>query len=120
MQTIRRVALGLAMALSVGSASAETDIVELVGKLDKPLRGITEQGIIREVDLDKRQLVISGYLYDMGPPGLPIKVKLLNSNAGAYELLTVGMKVEVIYGDLGEARIIAQITQLPAGTEVDH
>lgn len=95
-------------------------IVDLVGGLKEPLRGRTDQGIVRSIDFEKRQVVIGGYNYDFGPPGLPIQVKMLNSNTGAFELLQPGMKVEIIYGDLGTARIAARVTQLPDDEAVEH
>ncbi len=100
--------------------AAEKSIVDLAGELDAPLRARTIQGVIRVVDLEKRQAEISGYIYDFGPPGLPIKIILESGSSGAFEMLDPGMKVEVMYGDLGTARIAVQIKQLSYDADIEH
>lgn len=93
---------------------------EAVMGLKEPLTARVDRGIVHEVDLARRTCMIGGYIYEMGPPGSPAKVTMLNSRAGAFELLQPGMKVEVTYGDLGTTRLIAALTQLPSSADVEH
>lgn len=100
--------------------AAEPSIVDLASQLDAPLRARTMAGVIRSIDLEKRQAEISGYIFDFGPPGLPIKILMESGSSGAFEMLDPGMKVEVIYGDLGTARIAVQVRQLPYDADIEH
>lgn len=82
--------------------------------LAEAVRARTTQGVIESVDLVERSAIISGYLYDFGPPDMriPVEVKMYNSNYGAFELLQPGMKVEIVYGDVGDTRLAVRVKQL--------
>ena len=72
------------------------------------------QGIVREVDLVQRSIIIGGYSYLVGPSYVenPLQVSLHGTDAGAFELLRIGMMVEVSYFDFGYARIAFVIDEL--------
>jgi len=74
----------------------------------------TTRGIVESVNLEARSAVISGYAYDFGTPDMPVpvEVKMYNSDYGAFELLERGMKVEVVYGDTGDLRLVVRLQQL--------
>lgn len=80
----------------------------------------TAQGVIRSIDLGRRSAIISGFLYDFGPPTIPVPVTLLNANPGSVHMLHPGMKVEVKYKELGTSRATVSITQLPNSANVDY
>ncbi|MCB1692215.1 MAG: hypothetical protein KDI19_05575 [Pseudomonadales bacterium] len=113
------IAFCVAGLMASGPAGA-TDIVDLAAKQKTTLQARVAQGVVRSIDLDRRTCVIGGYTYEFGPPGLPIKITMVGNKPGAIELLQAGMKVEVTYGDLGEARIVAMIKQLPDDEEVEY
>ena len=111
--------MGLA-SLPAMPASAASSLQEKLSNVKKPLVARTDQGVLRSIDLEKRTAMIGGFLYDFGPQTYPIKVTMLNSSAGAVELLRKGMKVEVEYLDLGTSRLAVSITQLPDSAEVEY
>ena len=82
----------------------------------------TTQGIVESVDLQARSAVISGYTYDFGTPDMPvpIEVKMYNSDYGAFELLEGGMKVEVVYGDTGDLRLVVRLQQLSNNATIEE
>jgi len=119
---MKALAMAMITALLVfGANAAEEDaqagggdksIVDLASELDGPLPARTTTGVVREVDYSNRQAEISGYVYDFGPPGLPIKIKLADGSNGAFELLQPGMKVRVTYGELDTAHIAVVVEEL--------
>lgn len=110
--------MGLLLAPPVFAASSS--IQEKLSNVKKPLVARTDRGIIRSIDLEKRTIMIGGYVYDFGPQTFPFKVTMLNSSAGAVELLRTGMKVEVEYLDLETSRLAVSIKQLPDSTKVEY
>lgn len=109
------------IALLYGPGTAlGASLQEAVAGLKEPITARVDRGVVREIDLARRTCMIGGYIYEMGPPGMPAKVTMLNSSAGAFELLQPGMKVEVTYGDLGTTRLIAALKQLPSSADVEH
>lgn len=88
--------------------------------LDEPVKARTVRGELLSIDLNDRTAIIGGYEYYFGPHTMPVEVQMLNSGAGAVELLKPGMKVEVVYGELGLSRIVASIKQIPYDTQVEH
>ena len=82
--------------------------------LKEAVRARTTQGVIESVDVAERSAIIGGYIYDFGPPDMriPVEVKMYNSNYGAFELLQPGMKVEIVYGDVGDMRLAVRVKQL--------
>ena len=109
--------LPISILLSISIAFAEIqsyqELIETVDKDDRT-RLIQAKGIVREIDLSKRALIIGGYSYLVGPPYVenPLKVSLYGTDAGAFELLRIGMVVEVYYFDFGYARIAFVIREL--------
>ena len=99
-------------------AYADNSLAKTLSKLHAPLIARTTDGVIRSIDLEKRTAIISGYLYEFGPPTFPLKVTMLNGSAGSIEMLRTGMKVEVVYGELDTSRLAASIKQLPEDTNV--
>ena len=89
---------------------------ELLGSMDADARTRLRerQGIVREVDLVQRSIIIGGYSYLVGPSYVenPLQVSLDGTDAGAFELLRIGMLVEVSYFDFGNARLAFVINEL--------
>jgi hypothetical protein len=95
---------------------------ELMDSIDAPLPSRFENGVIVEMDLVNRVIQVSGYDYHVSPAfGENItEISLYETSIGAFELLSVGMKVEVEYLDLGQARVAMVIKQLAANAEVEY
>jgi hypothetical protein len=74
----------------------------------------TTSGIIREIGLEAREAIISGYRYYFGHVQYnnAAEIKLYQSEGGAFELLTVGMKVEIVYAEYGHLRYVLSLQQL--------
>ena len=89
---------------------------ELLDRMDADARTRLRegQGIVHEVDLVQRSIIIGGYSYLVGPSYVenPLQVSLHGTDAGAFELLRIGMMVEVSYFDFGYARIAFVIDEL--------
>ena len=89
---------------------------ELLDRMDADARTRLRegQGIVHEVDLVQRSIIIGGYSYLVGPSYVenPLQVSLHGTGAGAFELLRIGMMVEVSYFDFGYARIAFVINEL--------
>ena len=111
--------MGLASMAAVPAVAASS-LQDKLSNIKKPLVARTDQGVIRSIDLEKRTAMIGGFLYDFGPRTYPCKVTMLNSSAGAVELLRNGMKVEVEYLDLETSRLAVSITQLSDSAKVEY
>ncbi|MFP6805567.1 MAG: hypothetical protein VCA12_20860 [Pseudomonadales bacterium] len=94
---------------------------ELLDSIDTPLVSRFENGVIYEMNLVTRVIQISGYDYHVSPAfGEDVtEISLLGTSAGALELLSVGMKVEVEYLDLERARVAIVIKALDQNLEVE-
>jgi hypothetical protein len=116
-----RILFGLLLVALSGTASAVT-YEELLEKVDEPMRVVKTKGIVRAINLTERTGEISGYTYHFGPAveETPVKVKLYGRDYGAVELLTPGMKVEVVYFEPGGGRIAVRIEELHPDEEIDH
>jgi len=75
-------------------------------------------GVIREISLEAREAIISGYRYYFGHTQYnnSAEIKLYQSDAGAFELLSVGMKVEIVYAEYGHLRYVLRLQQLADDT----
>jgi hypothetical protein len=95
---------------------------ELLDSMDEPVSSRVEDGVIVEMDLANRKIQISGYDYNVSPAfGENVtEISLYGTSFGAFELLSVGMKVEVEYLDLGRARIAMMIKELNPNLEVEN
>ena len=113
--------LAMLMMLASISASAVT-FEELGDSMTEPVPPRLDEGVIQEIDLDERSIIISGYEYLVGPSTInpPLKVTLYGVTYGAFELLKPGMKVEVEYIDFGNARVAFRIGQLAPDAQVEH
>ena len=109
--------LPFSILLWISVTVAETSTYQqLLGSMDAEARTRLRaaQGIVREVDLVQRSIIIGGYSYLVGPSYVenPLQVSLHGTDAGAFELLRIGMMVEVSYFDFGYARIAFVIDEL--------
>jgi hypothetical protein len=75
-------------------------------------------GEVQSVDYATRTAVISGYRYAFsGVRGYDTPaVRMLNSEAGAFELLEPGMRVRVLYRLSERARIVVELQQVSRST----
>ena len=82
----------------------------------------TKYGIIRSIDLQSRTAIISGFKYAFGSveDGRTAEVKLYGSEYGALELLKVGMKVKVVYGEFGFMRVVLRLQQLADNAVIEE
>ena len=103
------------------SVFAET-FDELLDSIERPLSSRFENGVIREMDLVNRVIQISGYDYNVSPAfGENVtEISLYGTSYGAFELLSVGMKVEVEYLDLQRARVAMTIKEIDPNLEVEN
>ena len=110
----------LLIGLLAGTPAHADNVMDKLQKLHKPIVARTTEGVIRSINLEKRTAIIGGFLYEFGPTYFPLKVTMLNDSPGSIEMLKVGMKVEVMYGELGTARLASSIKQLPEDTQVEN
>jgi hypothetical protein len=77
-------------------------------------------GEVQSVDYATRTAVISGYRYAFsGLKGYDTpSVKMLNSEAGAFELLQPGMRVRILYRLSEQARIVVEMKQVSSTTRL--
>jgi hypothetical protein len=82
----------------------------------------TTRGVVQAIDLAKRMAQIDGYIYEFGSPDDPgsVEVKMYDSDFGALEMLQPGMKVEVVYGDIGDIRITVRLQQLADDADIEE
>ena len=113
--------LAIIFMLTSITASAVT-FEELGDSMTEPVPPRIDQGVVHEISFSERTITIGGYEYLVGPATIspPVKVTLYGTTAGSFELLSVGMKVEVEYIDFGHARVAFRIAQLAPGAEVEH
>jgi len=78
----------------------------------------TKYGIVRKLDMVNHVAIISGYRYEFGAlqTGWMAEVKMVDSEFGSFEMLKPGMKVKVVYGELGFTRVVLRLKQLPDDT----
>jgi hypothetical protein len=74
----------------------------------------TKTGIIRSINMENHTAVISGFKYEFGAinEGWVAEVKMYGSEYGSFEMLKVGMKVRVVYGELNFTRVVVRLQQL--------
>lgn len=103
---------------SVGTAHAQM-VDEVLKGVEAPEHSHTEMGIITAKDNSTRTVVVNGTRYMVGNNN-QTPVTLYGTSAGAYELLDIGMAVEVEYYDFGDkGRAAIRITGLnPDDVEV--
>lgn len=75
-------------------------------------------GEVHELDYATQTAIISGYRYAFtGLPGYKMpKIRMLGSLAGAFQLLTPGMRVRVLYHESQHARLVVEMQQVPGDT----
>lgn len=109
-------AVGLAMLISI---SIQTPVLAE----EKRIYTRETTGIIRDINLAKRQAIISGYKYYFGSPvyGDASDVDMYGSEHGAFEMLNTGMKVRVRYAEYGHIRYVTHLQELsPLATGVER
>jgi hypothetical protein len=72
----------------------------------------TARGVLTELNLVDRTGIIGGFSYQFGTIQAPLKVRMYQSEAGVVEMLSPGMKVEVVYLDTGDTRVALSLDQL--------
>lgn len=116
---MRNLLYGL-MLLAAGAMPAVAQTFnDLLNGENTPNYTMTDKGVVSEQDIATRTIVISGFRYVVGN-SFETEVTLLNTSAGAYELLDEGMKVEVEYFDLeDDGRLAIRINQIDDNEEVE-
>jgi hypothetical protein len=103
-------------------------LVVLAETFDEMLQGLDGQafkrfdnGVIVDLNYVTRTIQVSGYDYQVGPAfGKNMTdISLYGTSAGSLELLSVGMKVEMEYFELGHARLAMAIKELDPNLEVE-
>lgn len=109
----------LCLTVSHRTFGAEQDVrsMEFVAAEDMDEGAVmasTTYGVVQSINLADRTAQISGYIYDFGDPNdrLPVEVRMIDSNLGAFELLQPNMKVEIVYGETKEIRLVVRLQQL--------
>lgn len=112
------VALLLSCSMTGLPAMADT-FNDLLNGDDTPGYTMTDAGVIRDRNIADRTIVINGFMYVVGN-SFETTVTLLNTSAGAFELLDEGMKAEVEYFDLEDnGRLAIRITQIDYNEDVE-
>ena len=95
---------------------------ELLDSISDPMTMLETDGLIRSIDYSARMMVIGGHEYHVGPSFAenPLDVALYGTSAGSFELLSVGMKVEVGYFDFGHTRVALEVRELSAAADIEH
>lgn len=95
---------------------------EVMATFDGTVKARRDEGLIHSINYSNRTGIIGGHKYWFGQQfsEIPLKVKLLNSDTGAFELLEPGMKVSVTYGDSGRARVAVIVEQLAFDADIEH
>jgi len=76
----------------------------------------SDRGIIRHLDFEKNTMVVGGMEFVV-PLETPVT---LRDAAGAFTMLVVGMKAEVVYKELPTERVALTVDQLPDNTEIEE
>ena len=77
---------------------------------------MTDRGVINALDFENNTMVIDGSGYVV-PLDTTVTIR---GSSGAFTLLVVGMKAEVVYKELPTERMALQIDQLPDNTEIEE
>jgi len=75
---------------------------------------VSDRGIIRQLDFEKNTMVVGGMEFSV-PLETPVT---LRGGAGAFTMLEVGMKAEVVYKQFPDERVAMTVDQLPDNTEI--
>ena len=77
---------------------------------------VSDRGIIRQLDFENNTMVVGGMEFVV-PLDTPVT---LRGTAGAFTLLVVGMKAEVVYKQFPTERVVLTVDQLPDNTEIEE
>lgn len=77
---------------------------------------MSERGIIRQLDFEENTMVVGGSEFVV-PLDTPVT---LRGAAGAFTMLAVGMKAEVVYKQFPNERVAMAVDQLPDNTEIEE
>jgi len=88
---------------------------------EKRLYTRTTTGVIRDINLSKRQAIVSGYKYYFGSPvyGDAADVDMYDADFGSLEMLKVGMKVFIRYAEYGNIRYVVHLEQISDLADVE-
>ena len=80
----------------------------------------TRIGEVHSMDYANKTAIISGYRYSFsGVKGYDLpSIRMYRSDAGSYELLRVGMRVNVVYRLSKHARIVVDLKQVADDTKL--
>jgi len=94
---------------------------EIVQGLDGQAHRRFDNGVIIELNYVARTIQVSGYDYQVSPAfgDNMTDISLYGTSAGSLELLSVGMKVEMEYYELGHGRLAMAIKELDPNLEVE-
>ena len=116
-----KVVFGLSLIVlgAFGSQAIAQTFNDLLNGENTPSYTMTDSGVVTERDIPSRTIVINGFSYVVGN-SFETPVTMLNTSAGAYELLDEGMKVEVEYFDLqDDGRLAIRINQIDYNEAVE-
>lgn len=77
---------------------------------------VSDRGIIRQLDFEKNTMVVGGMEFVV-PLDTPVT---LRGSAGAFTMLAIGMKAEVVYKQFPTERVALTVDQLPDNTEIEE
>ena len=113
--------VGLSLSLlAKGKDEEAVDFMEIVGNVKESIAAREDRGELQMLNLSHRKGTINGYTYLFGPAVDPIRVKMLDSEGGALELLAEGMYVRVAYFETQGYRIALSLEQIPVAPSLNH
>ncbi len=77
---------------------------------------LSDRGIIQQLDFENNTMVVGGMQFVV-PLDTPVT---LRNAAGAFTMLVVGMKAEVVYKEFPTERVAMTVDQLPDNTEIEE
>ena len=113
--------VGLSLSLlAKGKDEEAVDFMDIVGNVKESIAAREDRGELQMLNLSHRKGTINGYTYLFGPAVDPIRVKMLDSEGGALELLAEGMYVRVAYFETQGYRIALSLEQIPVDPSLNH
>ena len=101
--------------LLIGMLLLGTTNISLLAAEAEPMV-VSDRGIIRQLDFENNTMVVGGMEFVV-PLDTPVT---LRGAAGAFTMLAVGMKAEVVYKQLPTERVALTVDQLPDNTEIEE
>lgn len=101
--------------LLIGMLLLGTTNISLLAAEAEPMV-VSDRGIIRQLDFENNTMVVGGMEFVV-PLDIPVT---LRGSAGAFTMLAVGMKAEVVYKQFPTERVALTVDQLPDNTEIEE